>query len=431
MIATGVFFGAAVLGLAVLGLRADWTLQKEIEAIRAKGEPVTPQELRRRSPEPSKGQNAAETYTKPFSAVKPSDDAWQREERVRNTSTKDLFAGEFRKWVDGHLAENAEALALLHEAAHKPAAQFPVTLGKGWYGEGFPDIRKIGESATLLQLEALVAAQAGDTARVLEAVLAGLALGNALSDNPLIRLLTTRFECYMTTCEGIRHALSLAVFSDDQLAQMQRALDAANDDEAVTRALIGERVETLIYFDHPEYRFSDIRQFNDWMPGAGAAAATLMRVAGNHGAYLSLMGQAIDASRRPSWEAAPLLRTLEIQHRGRSRGFGFPVNIMLSQASYGEQRLMMGTAQARSAQVALAVERYRLANGRVPEDAGQLVPAFLPAIPTDPCSGQPLRYWPSEDGYMVYYGGGGSQDKDSTAAYRSNGDYGFQVTHTQ
>ncbi len=422
-----VFFGGAVLALAVVNGRGDRALQREIASIRAKGEPVTPQELRARYPEPPKEQNAAEVYTKSFSAAKRPNAGQEPGDAARNLPTK-----AFRKWVDERLAENAEALALLHEAAHKPAAQFSVTLDKGWWSDGLPDREKIRGAAILLQLEALAAAQDGDTGRALEAVLAGLAVGNALYDSPLVTLLSTRMECYRTTCEGIRQILSLANFSEDQLAQMQRALDAADDGDALTRALMGERVATLFHFDHPEYRFSDIHGFNEWMPGAGAMAAALMRVAGNHGRYLSVMGQAIDASRMAPWEALPQLRMMAASENGsHSRDLGFPVNTMLGYACYGETCLVKGMGQARSAQIALAVERYRLANGVTPENAGLLVPAFLPAVPADPCDGQPLRYKPYGDGYVVYSGGGGPNDVGGTAASGSNGEFVFRVAHTQ
>jgi hypothetical protein len=425
---TAVFFCAAVLGLAVIGWRGERALQRQIDVIRAKGEPVTPQELRRQSPEPPKEQNAADTYTKSFSTAKGIGDEWERTKQLREAPTKDLLAAEFRKWADERLAENAEALALLHEAAHKPVAQFPVTLDKGWFGIGIPDLDKIRDSATLLQLESMIAAQGGDADRALEAVLAGLALGNALSDNPLILLLDARFDCYKTTCEGIRRILSIADFSDNQIEQLQHALDAADDGDALTRALTGERVMTLVHFDHPEYTFNDIHQLNDWIPGAGAVVATYMRVAGNHGDYLSIIGDAVDASRKAPWEALPLLQVMATSEVS-IRDFGFSIHGMLSHAAYGQNCLVENLSRVRSAQTALAVERYRLANGVLPGNAGQLVPAFLPAVPTDPCNGQPLGYRPVEDGYVLYSAGAGPNAADGPAASGQNGDYIFRVAH--
>jgi len=429
------FLGAVAVALAVVYGRAESTLQGEVAAIRAKGEPVTPRELRERYPEPPKASDAVETFNKSFSTTTRElnvDGVFLkgRPDKLREASGKDLFAGEFRKWAEGCLAENAEALALLHQAAGKPAARYPINLDGRWWSAGIPDLTKIRNAATLLQLEAVLAAQDGDTARAIGAVLAGLAVGNTLRDSALPILLETRLACYDTTCAGIRQILSTANFSDDQLGQMQHALDAADDEGALTRALMGERALTLVHFDHPEYRFADIRQFNEWVPGGGAMAAALLRVAGSPGRYLSLMGQAIDASGRASWEALPLLREMAVRENGNhAREFGFSVSMMLYFAFQGEQHLMDNAVQVRSAQTALAVERHRLANGQTPENAGLLVPAFLPTVPTDPYDGRPLRYKPVEGGYIAYSVGENQRDDGGADKAGRNLDVVFRVAY--
>jgi hypothetical protein len=49
-------------------------------------------------------------------------------------------------------------------------------------------------------------------------------------------------------------------------------------------------------------------------------------------------------------------------------------------------------AGLRTAYVALAVERYRLAFGRLPDTLVDLVPTYLEAVPKDPFDGDELRY---------------------------------------
>jgi hypothetical protein len=44
------------------------------------------------------------------------------------------------------------------------------------------------------------------------------------------------------------------------------------------------------------------------------------------------------------------------------------------------------------ARVAIALERYRLAHGALPERLADLAPRFLDPVPPDPVNGQPLRY---------------------------------------
>jgi hypothetical protein len=51
---------------------------------------------------------------------------------------------------------------------------------------------------------------------------------------------------------------------------------------------------------------------------------------------------------------------------------------------------------------ALAIERYRMKEGALPETVEALVPEYLPAVYVDPFDGKPLRYEREGAGYMVY-----------------------------
>ena len=59
-------------------------------------------------------------------------------------------------------------------------------------------------------------------------------------------------------------------------------------------------------------------------------------------------------------------------------------------------------ADVRLARAALAVERFRLARGRLPEHLAELAPQFLFATPVDPFDGAPLRYRRLAKGYLIY-----------------------------
>jgi hypothetical protein len=54
------------------------------------------------------------------------------------------------------------------------------------------------------------------------------------------------------------------------------------------------------------------------------------------------------------------------------------------------------------AKTALAIERYRLARGKLPERLEELVPQYLQAVPSDPFDGNPIRYRPTDPGYCLY-----------------------------
>jgi hypothetical protein len=432
------FFGTVALALAALDWRGESSLQTQVAAIRAKGEPVTPQEFRQQHPDPPLEKNAAETYVKSFNSAKDiltTDDFRKRAGSIGSADTKELLKEEFRQWAKGQLAANADALLLLHEAADKPSTQFSMDLEKGWQAE-IPNLMKVRNSVTLLQLEALLAAQDGDTERAVEAFRAGLAVSNALRGGPCLILQMIRIACYGITCAGLRPMLEITRFSDDQLARMQGMLGAADDPDALTRALIGERVMTLVAFDHPDQLVAGLNTADEWLPGGKAVAAGLLRMAGTASGtrerYLAVMAGAIDASRRPPHEALPLLQ----QAAGavdRDRAWIPPLSLsrMMPNFYRSEVQLARSLAMTRCAVTALAVERYRLANSRLPEAAEALAPAFMPAVPADPFNGQTLRYKPVEDGCLVYSVGEDQTDNGGELAPRNGNDVVFRVVHGQ
>lgn len=67
-------------------------------------------------------------------------------------------------------------------------------------------------------------------------------------------------------------------------------------------------------------------------------------------------------------------------------------------------------AQLDSVRTALGVERFRLAEKRLPQTLNGLVPKYIEAVPVDPFDGEPLRYKRLERGYTIYSIGEDGED---------------------
>jgi hypothetical protein len=66
------------------------------------------------------------------------------------------------------------------------------------------------------------------------------------------------------------------------------------------------------------------------------------------------------------------------------------------------KREARGLATLRMAQTAIALERFRQANGgKYPESLAKLTPAFLPEVPVSPFDGKPLHYDRNGEGYEL------------------------------
>ncbi|MDX2227361.1 MAG: hypothetical protein SFY92_09770, partial [Verrucomicrobiae bacterium] len=88
----------------------------------------------------------------------------------------------------------------------------------------------------------------------------------------------------------------------------------------------------------------------------------------------------------------------------------------------------------RSAELACALERYRLQYKTYPNSLAALVPQFIESLPLDPVDGKPLRYkWLSKDSYLLYSLGynmaddGGTRSAKPDDPFAPNGDWVWSI----
>jgi hypothetical protein len=99
--------------------------------------------------------------------------------------------------------------------------------------------------------------------------------------------------------------------------------------------------------------------------------------------------------------------TMFFQHRLLSR---------LLLPALGKVQIRAAEAQtvADEAVLACALERYRLANGKYPEQLNALVPRFIEKLPHDIITGEPLIYRPAGEQYVLYSVGWNGNDDGGT-----------------
>ena len=314
-----VFGFAAVVAaaMAVLKWRGESSYQRQLAVIRAKGEPITAHELAQRHPAPAKKDNAADSYGKAGDSLKAAlSDSHYRAKitAINDAPPRGRFAEELHQWMEGYLAEHADALRVLHEAAKNPAIRYDFDFSKG-FAAPIPNLLQLRGSAQLLQLEAFVAAEDGDSARATEAILAALAMDRPMREAPILIMEMMRQALRGMACTTIKRVLPMAAFPDEQLVRLQAALAGTDVPEALTGAFIGERAMGLWGLDHPQLVVPQFRDAEQWFPGAGSLAAGLVRMAvtasGDRERYVRYMTEMVDASRRPYIEAAAAIERLE------------------------------------------------------------------------------------------------------------------------
>ena len=172
------------------------------------------------------------------------------------------------------------------------------------------------------------------------------------------------------------------------------AADFAN---SVTRALVGQRclgirsIETLADGDDRVGRWVGIVS----MRWTGLQDLALCR-------YLQVMNCYVEAGRQPAeQQPAALSIAADMRTKCLGRASSLEDSIIGDPRDYLLKELRC-SVQRRLATTALALERFRITTGRLPEGLDELVPDYLEAIPVDPFDGTLIRFFHLARGYMIY-----------------------------
>jgi hypothetical protein len=83
------------------------------------------------------------------------------------------------------------------------------------------------------------------------------------------------------------------------------------------------------------------------------------------------------------------------------------------------RKTAFGQTAADTAGIACAVERFKLAKGKLPEALEEVAPQFMEKLPHDIITGQPFKYKRTEDGhYAIYSVGWNEKDDGGVTGFR-------------
>ena len=94
--------------------------------------------------------------------------------------------------------------------------------------------------------------------------------------------------------------------------------------------------------------------------------------------------------------------------------FGYLAAIAIPNITKAMQTGTMNQTLANEAQIACALECYKLANGNYPNSLAVLTPQFIEKIPNDLIGGEPLHYRRTDDGKFLLYSVGWNETDDGS-----------------
>jgi hypothetical protein len=306
-----------------------------------------------------------------------------------------------------------DALAMTERLSRQTGGRFNITYGPNPLDAPSP-YQDVRAAIALLRNLAVLQDQDGQADASLATARRIVIAGRGIGDEPSMIAQLVRVAAHSIAVQSVERALAQGLPSGEALAQTQRLLAEDAAEPLFVYALRGERAS--------QHRLIELIKSGEgtligtppsnWRERVDQVHLSQAARRG-HAEMLRTLNRALEVARRdPEGQAEELQRLdAELDHRAESRrGKDVLINLLMPAVSKMCLTFQRDRAIVRGAVVGLALERYRLDTEHWPEKLGQLVPAYLSAVPTDPFDGKELRYRKLADGVIVYSVGPDRQD---------------------
>lgn len=384
----------AAVCLVTAGRAADPAVEKQLDALRKTGAPITLEELDAWYITVPDAVNAARVFERAFAAYSTDDALAAPLPLVGDGAAEDLdreMTDALRTALRKYLDANRDALALLHQAAAMDRCRFTVDLTEG-AAANLPYLARMRQAARLLRLETAARIDADDAPGAVASVDTSIRLARALKDEPMLISLLVRRALTAMARANLESLIQHGALTDEHLQRLALAFQTEESDaDALARGLVGERCLGINLFT------AQAKEQDEKEPLAEGWS-----LSADLEAYLHLMDRYIVAA------GLPLHEGLQTAREANAAREDLPPNAVLTRVAVPTLGSLFASNAARvfdlrACMTLLAVERYRLRTDRLPDSLDALTPEFLAAVPRDPFSGKP--FWAKatpEKGLRVY-----------------------------
>ncbi|QDU34098.1 hypothetical protein KS4_21600 [Poriferisphaera corsica] len=271
------------------------------------------------------------------------------------------------------------------------------------YNQPLPHLPNIKHTASLIHLDALIAAHLKDNRRLTADLLHLITLSQSLAADEHIPAVKTRIEILLIFAQ-LEHLLPLNILTPNQLRDIQRKLYNTQLIPQAKAAILYQRSQALIYtrdyitdLIDPQANLTPDELSSNKQTLTRLTTEFLLRLDNYDFNYSDLLKQ------------TQQLPDSEILSK----------NLLPQYIRLVSQDLATAQARLNTFIVALALQRYQLTNGSYPTSLEPLTPDLLPNIPIDPFNRSPLRYKHTQNAVVIYALGPDHLDNQARA-YTSN-----------
>ncbi|MFM1919948.1 MAG: hypothetical protein RLZZ303_1582 [Candidatus Hydrogenedentota bacterium] len=302
-------------------------------------------------------------------------------------------ASDMLQKIDNFLDHHSESIRLMNEAARGKECRYPIDMSEG-IGVNLAHLSLLRQLARVLALQSLYAAHKENSGLVTLSLTSLAALADSLRSEPTTISQLLRIALIGILVEALQDAQNRMALGSNDLRILQERLARLEGLDGLVATLKGEsycyQLEAAKPVEEepvPEYPSMSAEE----------RAEMIQRMKD----YIAMRPKPNDV--RQAYEAMLVSVTLpfpeahaELKRARTTDGLMAPALPRVLVAFYRCQ------AQLRTAQIALAVDRYSRTNSGSPESLNDLVPVYIRELPLDPFTDEPMRYELLDGGFMVY-----------------------------
>ena len=310
------------------------------------------------------------------------------------------------------LVDYRPALDELRAASKKPRVRYPVDYRlDDPYAILLPHLAKIKAAVSVLGLQSSAELALNKSDDAFHDVLLMLWLAESLREEPFLINQLVRVACLQITTQTVWEGVAQQRWTDAQLKEFQAQFAKLDFFSSLNNSLSAERAGALLAIDQmrkrnaikqilgPEFTGSAMSEQWAWefLPWLAPRGWFRLETVNYCRAMDTQLLKAIDSEKRMIDKDRVSINTKRVE-KDLGKGSALflqhkmATKLLLPAVGTAARKFALGQVNADEAAVACAVERYRLARGKLPETLDVLVPDFMAKIPHDVLAGGPLQY---------------------------------------
>ena len=393
-------------------------LRSKIEAIRVAGYPVTMEGLEQRYSMLNGVENAADLIIEGMYDYynEPNNEDVNK---ILTDSNNDIsvfmenYSKEIVTLIGEFLEENKKVLEMLHKASSMQFSRYSWELNDpNRPGKGI--LLLVLDGIKLLNLETIYFSKSSDSESAKRSIITSFNIADSLAKEPMLIFHVIRMVCYSRNISILQHIINHVDFTDEQLIKLNQSVTDALDFSGFSNVFAGEMCRTFNALNNDDNITEDIIPDKVALPIAQFYMffyKHLGIVDIDRSIYLDYMNQYIEAAKLPLQERYNTFPKIDEQIRNLSGIHLLKTEFPNFYKSIDRDKKIITRIQI--TQAAIAVKRYYLAKGTLPDNIEDLIPAYLDKIPVTP-DGKELKYKRIEEGCIIYSEGNGKININKT-----------------